>query len=91
MRSQLMLTTVGVFLSLNVQIIDDDGRRESVFLPLFSLSALLLRWWQMTVWVHHVYTMFTKLSQRICGKFEMYRLIAGIGLKSLLYGAGVAV
>lgn len=93
MRSSryLMLTTVGVFLSLTLQITHDDGRRESVWLPLFSLSTLLLRWWRITAQWQQLRTEITRLSKRIIDKFELYRLIAGIGVKSVLYGAGVAV
>ncbi len=90
-RSQLMLTTVGVFLTLNVQIAHDDGRRESVLLPLLSLSSLVLHIWKISMRWHRLRTEVTSLRDRVSKHLEMYRLIAGIGFRSALYGAGVAI
>lgn len=84
-RSQhMMLTTIGVFLSLNVQVTHDNGYRESLLLPLLPLSAVFLRLWQATMWWQRTQTGITH-------RLRLYRLVAGIGLKSVLYGAGAAI
>ena len=84
MAATFEATTMAVYLSLNVEVIDDQHGVDFLAVPLLSLARLLVvSWWCQTQTV--------KFQRRYDDWLATWRLrlvLAGIGWRALAWGLG---
>lgn len=95
-RKSLLSTSLAVYLSLNVQIQRDDGENQLLTFPLLQLATWLMVAWQLKAVlyrpVEYVEAIFNRLDHWLQvqqAEFKPATIMAGIGIRSLLYGLGV--
>ncbi|NJN99901.1 MAG: hypothetical protein HC875_40245 [Anaerolineales bacterium] len=87
-----MLSTqrIALYLSLNVQVQRDNQAAEMLTIPLLPLTVLLLWGWQMETAVYRWARQGADLVNGVEQSLRTGALVSIIGLKSVLYGLGVA-
>ncbi|MFC1975757.1 hypothetical protein ACFLXQ_05115 [Chloroflexota bacterium] len=84
-QTTLSATTLAVYLSLNVEVMDDQRGMDCLALPLLSLTWLLMAgWWVQLRWAD-VQRRFTYWRQQ----WYLVRSVAGIGWRSVAWSMGL--
>jgi hypothetical protein len=81
----LSATALAVYLSLNVEVMDDQRGIDCLALPLLSLTWLLMAgWWIQLRWVD--------VQRRLAywrQQWRLFRSVAGIGWRSVAWSMGL--
>lgn len=88
-RQTMLSTTIGIFLSLNIQV-ERDGQRLFLNLPLLPLTAWLWLGWQGYLRLGHWGRTGQAGLKRLFERLTLWLTLTHIGCKSILYGVGVA-
>ena len=95
-RKSLLNTSLAVYLSLNIQIQQDNGEDHLLTLPLVQLSAWLMAALQLQTALHQLAGQIEQAQMALCdwlnislSEFKPFATLLGIGVRSLLYGFGV--
>lgn len=87
-----MLSTqrIAIYLSLNIQVQRDSQAAEMLTIPLLPLTILLMWGWQVETVIYRWARRGSDLISRAEQSLGTVALVSLIGLKSVLYGLGVA-
>ena len=78
-------TTMAVYLSLNVEVMDDHRGIDCLALPLLSLTRLLMAgWWVQLRWTGVQHSFAYRRQQ-----WQLYWSVAGIGWRSVAWSMGI--
>ena len=96
-RKSLLSTSLAVYLSLNIQIQQDNGEDHLLTLPLVQLSAWLMAALQLRTVLQRLARQIGQVYLTLCdwlnaplAEFRPLATLLGIGVRSLLYGFGVS-
>lgn len=93
-RKTLLSTSVGVYLSLNVQVQKDNNHPGLLTFPLLNLTTLLLWWWALQSGLGQARQLISEIQVWAAVQQQQISLaltVFNIGIRSLLYGAGLPV
>lgn len=87
--STLSTTTLAVYLSLNVEVMDDHRGIDCLTFPLFSLTRLLMAgWWVQLHWTDMQHRFAYRCAYRR-QQWQVYWSVAGIGWRSVVWSMGI--
>ncbi|MBE7472311.1 MAG: hypothetical protein HS114_24520 [Anaerolineales bacterium] len=89
-KKMLSTQRIALYLSLNVQVQQDNQAAEMLTIPLLPLTILLLWGWQVEMVVYWWVRQGSHLVKRVEQSLRTGILVSLIGLKVVLYGLGVA-
>jgi hypothetical protein len=78
-------TALAVYLSLNIEIVDDQRGIDCMALPLLSLTRLLMAGWWIQIRWKKVQRRYAHLQK----KWQLFWSVAGIGWRSVAWGIGL--
>ena len=88
-RRTLSATAMAVYLSLNVEVIDDQrGASFIAALPLLSLTWLLMTGWQAQTRVIDLHRNWQRRLNQWLAQLELMQTMIGIGWRSATWGLG---
>ncbi len=83
-RTILSATALAVYLSLNVELVDDQRGTGLFTLPLLSLTGLLMFAWSIRAGIARLRS---KLDTWVV-RLQLTQMVVGIGWRSLAWGVG---
>jgi len=88
-RKSLSATAMAVYLSLNVEIIDDRRGMSFMALPLLSLTWLLLTGWQAQTRLVDLHRNWQCRLNNWLARLHLIQTMVGIGWRSVVWGVGI--
>ena len=89
-RPTLLHTTIAVFLSINVQV-ERGGQAWLYSLPLLPLTTWLAAWWYLRSTVRRLNRTIRATLADISDSLAIWLAVTNVGIKSVLFGIGVAL